>query len=90
MQGANKYQWDSKLQGLILGAYFWGFVISNIPGAAVAERFGPRKAVTVSFSLSALLTLLGPLCAKAHPFVLIGTRFLIGILGVRQSLASLN
>ncbi|XP_066155290.1 sialin-like [Euwallacea fornicatus] len=75
------YGWDSRLQGLILGAYFWGFVLSNIPGAAVAERFGPRKSVAVSFALSALLTLLGPLCASWHPYWLIASRFLIGLFG---------
>lgn len=76
------FGWDSNLQGLILGSYFWGFVISNMPAGAIAERYGPRKAVAVSFTLSSILTLFGPLCASVHPYLLIANRFLIGLLGV--------
>ncbi|KAL1518097.1 hypothetical protein ABEB36_001772 [Hypothenemus hampei] len=80
-KNGTKYKWDSKLQGIILGAYFWGFVISNIPGAVIAERYGSRKSVAISFALSAVLTLLSPFWASVHPYLLIGSRMLIGLLG---------
>jgi len=73
------YEWDSKLQGLILSAYFWGFVASAIPAAAIAEKYGPRLCVAISFVVSAVLTLLGPICAAVHPNLLIATRFGIGL-----------
>lgn len=74
------YEWDSTLQGLILAAYFWGFVISGIPGAAIAEKYGPRKCVAISFTFSAVLTLVGPVSAEIHPNLLIASRFFIGLL----------
>ncbi|XP_030746865.1 sialin-like [Sitophilus oryzae] len=76
-----QYEWSPQLQGLILGAYFWGFVIAGIPAAAVAEKFGPRICVTISFLASTVLTLLGPLCASIHPNLLIASRFFIGLFG---------
>ncbi|XP_050301269.1 sialin-like isoform X2 [Anthonomus grandis grandis] len=78
--GYNTFNWDSKLKGLILGAYFWGFVACTIPAAAVAEKYGPRRCIAISFAFSSVLTLLGPLCANYHPYALIASRFFIGLL----------
>nr|CAI5841296.1 unnamed protein product [Callosobruchus analis] len=75
------YDWDKKLQGHILGAYFWGFTISGLPGGAIAERFGPHLTVTVSFVACGILTILGPWATSLHPIVLIISRFLIGLAG---------
>ncbi|ENN73149.1 hypothetical protein HUJ04_008939 [Dendroctonus ponderosae] len=75
------FDWDPNLQGLVLGSYFWGFFISNMPAGAIAERYGPRNSVAVSFTLSSILTLFGPLCASVHPYLLIANRFVIGLLG---------
>ncbi|CAG9815232.1 unnamed protein product [Phaedon cochleariae] len=76
-----RYPWDGKLQGIMLGAYFWGAVISAIPGGALAERFGPTRCTTISFVGSGVLTMVGPWTASLHPYLLIGSRFLIGVLG---------
>ncbi|CAH0564458.1 unnamed protein product [Brassicogethes aeneus] len=76
-----RYEWDKKLQGLILSAYFWGFTITGIPGGALAEKFGPTKVITISFLVSGGLTLLGPLAASWHAIALIVSRFLIGLFG---------
>ncbi|CAG9865472.1 unnamed protein product [Phyllotreta striolata] len=76
-----RYDWDKKLQGLILSAYFWGFTLNGIPGGALAEKFGPARCVTVSFLLSGLLTLLAPWAASLHYTLFIISRFLVGLLG---------
>lgn len=76
-----RYHWDKKLQGIILGSYFWGFTISGIPGGALAEKFGPTKIVTISFVTAGFLTLLGPVVSNWSPILLIITRFLIGLVG---------
>ncbi|XP_072381179.1 sialin-like isoform X2 [Diabrotica undecimpunctata] len=76
-----KFEWSTELQGLILGSYFWGFTISAIPGGVLAERFGPSKCITISFLLCGFLTLLGPWAASWDAWVLIASRFLIGLFG---------
>ncbi|XP_049826833.1 sialin isoform X2 [Aethina tumida] len=76
-----RYEWNKKLQGLILGSYFWGFTITGIPGGALAEKFGPSKIIMISFLVAGGLTLLGPLTASWHPMALIVSRFLIGLFG---------
>lgn len=37
-----KFDWDQQEQGHILGAFFYGYVIFQIPGARMAERVGAR------------------------------------------------
>ncbi|KAG5867254.1 hypothetical protein JTB14_019027 [Gonioctena quinquepunctata] len=76
-----QYDWDSNLQGLILGSYFWGFTLTGIPGGILAGRFGPARCITISFVVSGILTFVGPWAAAIHPIVLIISRFFIGAFG---------
>ncbi|CAH1103007.1 unnamed protein product [Psylliodes chrysocephalus] len=76
-----RYNWDSKLQGLLISSYFWGFTLSGMPGGALAEKFGPSKCVSVSFLVSGLLTLIAPWMASLHPIALMISRFFIGLFG---------
>lgn len=32
--------WNGQTQGLILGSYYWGFIITQIPGGILAETLG--------------------------------------------------
>ncbi|CAF1249137.1 unnamed protein product [Rotaria sp. Silwood1] len=49
------------MQGIILGAYFWGYIITQIPGGYLAGRFGGAMIV------SSLLIVFMPLIA--HPCI---------------------
>jgi MFS family permease len=77
-----RYPWDSSLQSLILGSYFWGYTITCIPGGVLGERFGPTRTVMLSTLAAGFLTLLGPLMASWHYMGLIVARFLTGLCGV--------
>lgn len=35
--GGGDYEWSEGLQGIILGAFFWGYVITHIPGGILAR-----------------------------------------------------
>lgn len=37
-----KFNWDQTAQGHILGAFFYGYILFQIPGARMAERVGAR------------------------------------------------
>lgn len=79
-----RYDWNSEIQGLILGSYFWGYIVTSIPGGLLAERFGPVRTIGITTILSGALTLLIPLGASFHYAVVIAARFLTGLLGVRR------
>ncbi|XP_044253590.1 sialin-like [Tribolium madens] len=76
-----RYDWDSNVQSLILGSYFWGYTITCIPGGVLGEKFGPTRTVMIATLASGFLTLLGPLMASWSYIALILSRFLTGLCG---------
>lgn len=36
--GGGEFEWSEELQGIILGAFFWGYVITHIPGGILSEK----------------------------------------------------
>lgn len=48
-------------QNVIQGSFFWGYVLTEIPGGRLGEVIGPRKVIGCSVLFASLLTLLIPL-----------------------------
>lgn len=59
--GGGEYEWSEALQGLILSSFFWGYVITHIPGGMLAEKFGGKWALSLGILSTAIFTLLTPL-----------------------------
>ena len=76
------FEWDSVAQGLVLGCYFYGYVLGGIPGAWLSRRFGFRLVVGCTFIFASILTLITPLVAKFKFELLIALRITIGLLQV--------
>ncbi|XP_076093168.1 sialin-like isoform X1 [Mytilus galloprovincialis] len=74
-----EFVWDKQLQGVILGAFFWGYTFLQIPGGWLAERFGPRLIISIGMLLVSTLTLLTPICARISPYLLTVCRVFIGV-----------
>lgn len=73
------FVWEKSLQGHILGSFFYGYLVSQIPGGLLAEQFGGKWVLVGSLGLSTLATLLTPLAARIHVGFLIFVRVLCGI-----------
>lgn len=54
------YDWDSETQGLILSSFYWGYVITHMPGGMLAERFGGKWVLGLGILSTAVFTLLTP------------------------------
>ncbi|XP_042212803.1 sialin-like isoform X2 [Homarus americanus] len=75
--------WDEWTQGLVAGAFYYGNILSQVPGGRLAEVWGPSRVVGGSLFSAGLLTLLQPLAARTSYIVLILLRVLVGLaLGV--------
>lgn len=35
-----EFEWDEVQQGIILGAFFWGYMLTQLPGGVISQRFG--------------------------------------------------
>jgi len=74
------FNWDSKQQGTILAAFFYGYIFTQIPGGMLAEKFGGKLVLLVGIAWTALLTLLTPVIAEAGGFAgLVAIRVLEGL-----------
>lgn len=39
----DKFEWDAYQQNLMLGSFFWGYVLTELPGGRLAEIIGGRR-----------------------------------------------
>jgi len=64
-----------------LSCYFWGYIVSQIPLAHVAENFSAKWVMLFSVAINVICTLLTPVCTSAHYGGLIVMRVLEGFGG---------
>ena len=74
---------DPVTMGYVFSAFGWAYVIGQIPGGWLLDRFGSKRVYVMSVLLWSLVTLLqglvGVVPAAAAVTVLFGLRFLLGL-----------
>ncbi|CAH2007224.1 unnamed protein product [Acanthoscelides obtectus] len=75
------FPWPAPIQGLLLSAYFWGYIVAQIPGGRIAELSSAKWVMFFSVAINALCTLLTPLAARLHFGALLAMRVGEGIGG---------
>ncbi|KAH8263506.1 hypothetical protein KR044_010007 [Drosophila immigrans] len=75
------FDWSEPLQGTLLSCYFWGYLVSQIPLAHVAENFSAKWVMLFSVAINVVCTLLTPVFTTAHYGGLIVMRVLEGVGG---------
>lgn len=73
--------WSEPIQGAILSCYFWGYFVSQLPAARVAELFSAKYVMFFAIAINVVCTLLSPIAAEWHYVVLILMRVGEGIGG---------
>ncbi|XP_053674816.1 putative inorganic phosphate cotransporter, partial [Anopheles nili] len=76
----SRYDWTQNMQSHILGAYFYGYLLTSLPAGPLAERYGPQRLIGYSFLLCAIVTALFPVFAAIDAWIVVMGRFLIGLL----------
>jgi MFS family permease len=69
-----------------LGCFFWGYVMTELPGGRMAEIFGARKIFGYSMLIASLMTLLTPLAANISHYAVVALRVIIGFTLVKINL----
>ncbi|XP_064383500.1 sialin-like [Halichondria panicea] len=75
---AEVFDWSSQQVGWVLGAFFYGYLFTQIPGGLLATKYGGRWVFGIGIVMTALLTLLTPLAAQTSVYLLIALRVLEG------------
>lgn len=74
----NHFAWDAYEQNIILGSFFWGYILTELPGGRLAELIGGRRVFGHSMLWASVLTLVTPFAAMLHYSALIVVRVLLG------------
>lgn len=59
-----EFRWNSEKKGLLLGAFFYGYLVLQIPGGAILGRFGGKKVLGIAVTISSFIHLLLPEIAR--------------------------
>ena len=68
--------------GLVLGSFFYGYLLTQIPGGWIATRFGGKHVFGTGVLVTSLLTLVTPQMADISLWALITARIIIGFFEV--------
>jgi|688.fasta_scaffold1198737_1 ACS family sodium-dependent inorganic phosphate cotransporter len=78
------FAWPEPTQGLVLGAYFWGYILTQIPGGRVAEMFSAKWVIWGSVLINVVFTILTPVAANISYIAVLVVRFVEGLGAVRN------
>lgn len=75
---AQYYGWSQTTVGIIQSAFFWGYVLTQIPGGYFADMYGGKQVLAVGVVIWSAMTLLTPIAASTNIAVLLLARALLG------------
>ncbi|KAK3872158.1 hypothetical protein Pcinc_022759 [Petrolisthes cinctipes] len=73
--------WDETVQGIILASYFYGYIVTQVPGGWVAEKFSAKHVFGVGALVNAICAILTPVAAQTSYIFLVIMRIIMGIAG---------
>ena len=79
-----EFAWDERVQSQVLSAFFFGYVVSQLPGGWLADnsRLGAKWLLGLGILLTAAFTMLSPLAARLHHGLFIACRVVEGLFEV--------
>lgn len=81
-EGANvesEFDWSPSAQGIVLGAFYYGYIVTQIPAGRLAEVVGGKWLCGLGVLLSVVVNFLTPLAARIHIYALVVCRFVLGL-----------
>ena len=66
----------------MLGAFFYGYMITQLPGGWLAEKYGGKKVLGIGIGMTSVLTLFTPLAAETSIWLLVAVRAMEGLFEV--------
>lgn len=76
---AKYYGWSQTTVGIIQSSFFWGYVLTQIPGGYLADRYGGKQVLAAGVIVWSAMTLLTPMAASTNLGVLLLSRALLGV-----------
>ncbi|KAM5172601.1 vesicular glutamate transporter 3 [Mantella aurantiaca] len=74
-----QFSWDPETVGLIHGSFFWGYIVTQIPGGFIANKLAANRVFGAAIFLTSCLNMLIPSAARVHFGCVISVRVLQGL-----------
>ena len=77
--GKSEFDWTPETIGVVDSSFFWGYILTQIPGGFLAARYPANRVFGTAIAASAFLNMLLPGAAKLHFTVVMFVRILQGL-----------
>ncbi|ELT87580.1 hypothetical protein CAPTEDRAFT_209782 [Capitella teleta] len=74
-----EFEWNKEMRGIILGSFFYGYILTQVPGGWLTVRFGPKKVFGVAMVINVMATILTPIAARVSVYLVLVLRVLLGL-----------
>lgn len=75
-----RFNWNEQEKQMILGSFFWGYILTELPGGRLAELVGGHRVFGHSMLWASVLTLLVPFAANMGLTAMVVLRALLGFM----------
>lgn len=76
---AATHGWSSSFAGIVQSSFLWGYLLSAIPGGALADRYGGKTILAWGVAIWSLASLLTPWASRHSVGMLLAVRALFGV-----------
>ena len=74
-----EFEWSQTDQSSVLGSFFYGYVVSQLFGGLIIEKYGAKWVFGVGTFIDAVLALCSPMVAKSGTGAYVSLRIIQGI-----------
>ncbi|XP_039210004.1 vesicular glutamate transporter 3 [Crotalus tigris] len=74
-----QFSWDPEIVGLIHGSFFWGYIVTQIPGGFIANKLAANRVFGAAIFLTSTLNMFIPAAARVHYGCVMFVRILQGL-----------
>jgi len=79
-----EFEWNSQMQGFILSTFFYGYIVTQILGGWLANRYGGKKIFGFGLLVTSLLCFITPIAVRVGGApALIAVRIMQGLAEVK-------
>ncbi|CAI5659252.1 unnamed protein product [Oreochromis niloticus] len=61
-----QFDWDPETVGMIHGSFFWGYIVTQIPGGFICQKFAANRVFGFAIVATSFLNMLIPTAARMH------------------------
>lgn len=74
-----QFHWDPETVGMIHGSFFWGYIVTQIPGGFICQKFAANRVFGFAIVATSTLNMLIPSAARMNYLCVIVVRVLQGL-----------